>query len=96
MEASAIFTGKIQIWVRVHWSLGFQIRYFFLVELGKRIYLDLCVNVHRIEAVSRSIMAISSKSEHAQVGVYHRYRKRCILGTAIAAFDYLPFNMLSG
>jgi hypothetical protein len=25
MEASAIFTGKIQIWAFLHWSLGFQV-----------------------------------------------------------------------
>jgi hypothetical protein len=46
--------------------------------------------------VSQSIVAISSKFEHTQVGVYHRYWKWCILDTTIAAFYYPPFNMFSG
>jgi hypothetical protein len=54
----------------VTWFSGLIV---FLVELGKLVYLDLCVNICCIEAVSQSIVAISSKFEHTQVGVYHRY-----------------------
>jgi hypothetical protein len=51
-EVSAIFTGRMQTWVCFCWQMDLQILTIISVSMGRRIYFDLCVNLHRIETVS--------------------------------------------
>jgi hypothetical protein len=52
MAALAIFTGRMKIWVRLRRQLALQALIVVPVSLARRIYLDLCANIHRIGTVS--------------------------------------------